>query len=171
MREWEKVHGVRTLLQSIVLCTGLSYDFVYQDLHERIDKTRFTDPLEDSGFQYGFNSTYLKKVVSYWRNTFDWKKQVAMLNKYLHFKTKIEGTHRYRMNSSWLNFLSGKICFMSFVVVQDWTCTSSMCAHYRGGTRGLCRSCLFTAGLAPSMSSTRFFHFSHRTTTDLRLRL
>lgn len=62
-----------------------------EDLHERIDRTRFTDALEDSGFQYGFNSTYLKKVVSYWRNTFDWKKQVAMLNKYPHFKTKIEG--------------------------------------------------------------------------------
>ncbi|XP_055358312.1 epoxide hydrolase 1 isoform X2 [Betta splendens] len=62
-----------------------------QDLYERIDKTRYADPLEDSGFQYGFNSTYLKKVVSYWRHEFDWKKQVAMLNKYPHFKTKIEG--------------------------------------------------------------------------------
>ncbi|CAG6017578.1 unnamed protein product [Menidia menidia] len=62
-----------------------------EDLHERIDRTRYSDPLEDSGFQYGFNSTYLKKVVSYWRNEFDWKKQVAVLNKYPHFKTKIEG--------------------------------------------------------------------------------
>ncbi|XP_062286199.1 epoxide hydrolase 1 [Scomber scombrus] len=62
-----------------------------KDLHERIDRTRYTDPLEDSGFHYGFNSTYLKKVVSYWRHQFDWKKQVAVLNKYPHFKTKIEG--------------------------------------------------------------------------------
>ncbi|XP_026212295.1 epoxide hydrolase 1 [Anabas testudineus] len=62
-----------------------------RDLYERIDKTRYTDPLEDCGFQYGFNSTYLKKVVSYWRNEFDWKKQVAVLNKYPHFKTRIEG--------------------------------------------------------------------------------
>lgn len=62
-----------------------------EDLHERIDRTRYSDPLEDSNFQYGFNSTYLKKVVSYWRNEFDWKKQVAEINKYPHFKTKIEG--------------------------------------------------------------------------------
>ncbi|CAL1578224.1 unnamed protein product [Knipowitschia caucasica] len=62
-----------------------------QDLHERIDRTRFADPLEDSAFNYGFNSTYLKKVVSYWRHEFDWKKQVDMLNKYPHYKTKIEG--------------------------------------------------------------------------------
>nr|XP_057914440.1 epoxide hydrolase 1-like [Doryrhamphus excisus] len=62
-----------------------------KDLHERIDKARYADPLEDSGFHYGFNSTYLKSVASYWRHEFDWKKQVAVLNKYPHFKTKIEG--------------------------------------------------------------------------------
>ncbi|KAI1886361.1 hypothetical protein AGOR_G00213230 [Albula goreensis] len=62
-----------------------------QDLHRRIDQTRFTDPLEDARFHYGFNSTYLKTVVSYWRNQFDWKEQVKVLNKYPHFKTKIEG--------------------------------------------------------------------------------
>ncbi|XP_071375594.1 epoxide hydrolase 1 [Centroberyx affinis] len=62
-----------------------------EDLHERIDRTRYTDPLEDGCFQYGFNSTYLKKVVSYWRHEFDWKKQVAVINKYPHFKTRIEG--------------------------------------------------------------------------------
>ncbi|XP_054455864.1 epoxide hydrolase 1 [Anoplopoma fimbria] len=66
-------------------------DEVIEDLYERIDRTRYTDPLEDSCFQYGFNSTYLKTVVSYWRHKFDWKKQVAVLNQYQHFKTKIEG--------------------------------------------------------------------------------
>ncbi|XP_041644706.1 epoxide hydrolase 1-like [Cheilinus undulatus] len=62
-----------------------------KDLHHRIDRTRYTDPLEDSRFHYGFNSTHLKKVVKYWRHEFDWKKQVAELNKFPHFKTKIEG--------------------------------------------------------------------------------
>ncbi|KAM3863029.1 epoxide hydrolase 1 [Diretmus argenteus] len=62
-----------------------------EDLYERIDRTRYTGSLEEGCFQYGFNSTYLKNVVSYWRHTFDWRKQVAILNKYPHFKTKIEG--------------------------------------------------------------------------------
>ncbi|XP_034040849.1 epoxide hydrolase 1 [Thalassophryne amazonica] len=62
-----------------------------QDLHQRIDRARYTDPLEDSCFQYGCNSVYLQKVVSYWRHQFDWKNQVALLNTYSHFKTKIEG--------------------------------------------------------------------------------
>lgn len=67
---------------------------IQQDLHERIDSMRYTRPLQDSSFHYGFNSSYLKKVVSYWRHEFDWKKQVAVLNKYAHFKTTIEGNHR-----------------------------------------------------------------------------
>ncbi|XP_007935160.1 epoxide hydrolase 1 [Orycteropus afer afer] len=62
-----------------------------KDLHWRIDKTRLSPPLEDSRFHYGFNSNYLKKIISYWRNEFDWRKQVEILNKYPHFKTKIEG--------------------------------------------------------------------------------
>uniref|UniRef100_A0A3P9A0G0 Epoxide hydrolase n=1 Tax=Esox lucius TaxID=8010 RepID=A0A3P9A0G0_ESOLU len=66
-------------------------DSEIQDLYDLIDRTRYTEPLENAGFQYGFNSTYLKKVVHYWRHKFDWKNQVAVLNKYPHFKTKIEG--------------------------------------------------------------------------------
>ncbi|XP_023687361.1 epoxide hydrolase 1 [Paramormyrops kingsleyae] len=62
-----------------------------EDLRRRIDQTRPFPSLEDSQFNYGFNSHHLQKVVSYWRNEFDWKKQVEKLNKYPHFKTKIEG--------------------------------------------------------------------------------
>ncbi|XP_036309341.1 epoxide hydrolase 1 [Pipistrellus kuhlii] len=61
------------------------------DLHRRIEKARLTPPLEDSRFHYGFNAHYLQKVLAYWRDGFDWKKQVAVLNRYPHFKTRIEG--------------------------------------------------------------------------------
>nr|XP_015218041.1 PREDICTED: epoxide hydrolase 1-like [Lepisosteus oculatus] len=66
-------------------------DTEIEDLHRRIDQMRFSVPLENSCFHYGFNLTYLQKVVSYWRNQFDWKKQIKVLNKYPHFKTRIEG--------------------------------------------------------------------------------
>ncbi|XP_068397850.1 epoxide hydrolase 1 isoform X1 [Eschrichtius robustus] len=80
---------------SLVLCLihllYLGSCILLQDLHQRIDKVRLTPPLEDSRFHYGFNSNYLKKIISYWRNEFDWRKQVEILNRYPHFKTKIEG--------------------------------------------------------------------------------
>ncbi|XP_076873462.1 epoxide hydrolase 1 [Brachyhypopomus gauderio] len=62
-----------------------------EDLHRRIDQTRAFPSLEDSKFHYGFNSSYLQQVVSYWRSDFNWRKQVERLNMYPHFKTKIEG--------------------------------------------------------------------------------
>ncbi|XP_075387013.1 epoxide hydrolase 1 [Tenrec ecaudatus] len=62
-----------------------------QDLHWRLDKNRLSPPLEDSGFHYGFNANYMKTVISYWKDVFDWRKQVEVLNRYPHFKTKIEG--------------------------------------------------------------------------------
>lgn len=62
-----------------------------EDLYRRIDQTRPIPSLEDSQFNYGFNSHYLQKVMSYWRNDFDWKRQVDKINQYPHFKTKIEG--------------------------------------------------------------------------------
>ncbi|KAM4694555.1 epoxide hydrolase 1-like [Discoglossus pictus] len=66
-------------------------DAEIKDLYERLDQTRFASPLEDSQFHYGFNSTHLRKIVSYWRNNFDIQKQIESLNKYPHYKTTIEG--------------------------------------------------------------------------------
>ncbi|XP_069464798.1 epoxide hydrolase 1 [Ambystoma mexicanum] len=62
-----------------------------KDLFSRIDQTRWTEPLENARFHYGFNSTYLRKVASYWRDQFSWQKQVDIINQFPHFKTKIEG--------------------------------------------------------------------------------
>ncbi|XP_040523585.1 epoxide hydrolase 1 [Gallus gallus] len=62
-----------------------------EDLHRRLDQARYAPPLEGAAFNYGFNSDYLQKVVAYWRNKFDWRKQVEILNKYPHFHTTIEG--------------------------------------------------------------------------------
>ncbi|XP_067115870.1 epoxide hydrolase 1-like [Osmerus mordax] len=72
-----------------------------KDLHQRLDRARYTDALVDSQFNYGFNSAYLQRIASYWRNQFDWNGQVDVLNKYPHFKTRIEGldVHFLHMSS------------------------------------------------------------------------
>uniref|UniRef100_A0A3P9K186 microsomal epoxide hydrolase n=1 Tax=Oryzias latipes TaxID=8090 RepID=A0A3P9K186_ORYLA len=62
-----------------------------EDLYSRMDRTRPVPSVEDSRFHYGFNSQHLQDVVSYWRKDFDWRRQVHGLNRYPHFKTRIEG--------------------------------------------------------------------------------
>ncbi|CAJ0968290.1 unnamed protein product [Ranitomeya imitator] len=81
-------HGDDTRLRPFVIEASLAD---IEDLHRRLDDTRFFPPLEDSRFCYGFNPSHLKTVISYWRNKYDWSKQVEILNKYPHYKTTIEG--------------------------------------------------------------------------------
>ncbi|XP_055339482.1 epoxide hydrolase 1-like [Paramacrobiotus metropolitanus] len=66
-------------------------DEVLADLRYRLQHTRFGPPLSGVNFQYGFPSTYLREVVDYWLNSYDWKKQEKFINQYIHFTTKIEG--------------------------------------------------------------------------------
>lgn len=78
--------------ETLIRALKVTYDEeVVRDLHQRLDKTRFVEPLPGRNFRDGFNGDYLKKVVHYWRNKFDWKKQVDYLNQHPQFTTQIEG--------------------------------------------------------------------------------
>nr|DBA27311.1 TPA: hypothetical protein GDO54_011473 [Pyxicephalus adspersus] len=89
------------------------------DLFNRIDQTRYTEPLEGSRFNYGFNSTHLQKVVSYWRNKFDWKKQLEYINQYPHFKTKIEGLDIHFLHAKPKNLPAGRRA-KPLIMVHGW---------------------------------------------------
>ncbi|KAI5735163.1 hypothetical protein M8J77_015063 [Diaphorina citri] len=65
---------------------------VLNDLKTRIRSTNtLTPPLEGVGFEYGFNSDYLKVVLDYWANNYNWRKFEAAFNKFPQFKTQISG--------------------------------------------------------------------------------
>lgn len=60
-------------------------------LKRELDSNRLVPPLEGVGFEYGFNTNFLKKVGEYWLNKYDWKAREKLLNKYPQFKTEIGG--------------------------------------------------------------------------------
>src|SRR6185369_17107387 len=64
---------------------------ILDDLHRRLANTRWPDEIEDAGWDYGTNLAYLKELSAYWLNGFDWRKQEAWLNRFAHFKTRVEG--------------------------------------------------------------------------------
>uniref|UniRef100_A0A1B0CI09 Epoxide hydrolase n=2 Tax=Lutzomyia longipalpis TaxID=7200 RepID=A0A1B0CI09_LUTLO len=57
------------------------------------DLPEYHPPLEGVNFEYGFNSNHLKQVIKYWKDGYlsKWDLRQAYLNKYPHFKTKIQG--------------------------------------------------------------------------------
>ena len=46
---------------------------VLADLETRLARTRFPDEIEGSGWDYGTDVAYLKELVAYWREEFDWR--------------------------------------------------------------------------------------------------
>ena len=66
-------------------------DAVLRDLKDRLARTRFPDQLQNVGWDYGTDPAYLKPLVEYWRDTFDWRAQERKLNQFDQFTTTIDG--------------------------------------------------------------------------------
>jgi pimeloyl-ACP methyl ester carboxylesterase len=66
-------------------------DEVLADLRERLARTRFPDQLEGAGWTYGTELSYLRELVAYWRERYDWRRHEALLNSFPHFSTEIDG--------------------------------------------------------------------------------
>jgi len=58
------------------------------DLRERLARTRFPDQIEGANWDYGTELSYLRELVAYWREKFDWRAQERLLNSFPHFKTR-----------------------------------------------------------------------------------
>lgn len=61
------------------------------DLLDRLRKTRWPDEIPGSGWSYGVNRDYLQNLVTYWSQTYDWRKAEARLNAVPQFITEIDG--------------------------------------------------------------------------------
>ena len=66
-------------------------DLVLEDLDDRLAATRFPDEIEDTGWDYGMPMGYLRELVEYWRDGYDWRAQEARLNALDHYRTAIDG--------------------------------------------------------------------------------
>ena len=66
-------------------------DSALDDLKARLERTRWPDELPGVGWEYGSNMDYIKELVEYWKNDFDWRKQEALLNSFSHFKAPVDG--------------------------------------------------------------------------------
>lgn len=64
---------------------------VLDDLNTRLGMARFPDQLDGAEWNYGTELSYIKELVEYWRDDYDWREQEAKLNAFDHFKTNIDG--------------------------------------------------------------------------------
>src|SRR5262249_40435601 len=55
-------------------------DAVLTDLRERLARTRFPDEIPGSEWGYGTALAYMRELVPYWRERYDWRAAEAALN-------------------------------------------------------------------------------------------
>jgi len=52
-------------------------DQVLDDLRERLKRTRFPEDFNNSDWEYGFDTEYLRSLIGYWAGQYDWRKRGA----------------------------------------------------------------------------------------------
>jgi pimeloyl-ACP methyl ester carboxylesterase len=64
---------------------------VLVDLRTRLERTRFPDEIPGSGWRYGTDLAYLRELVAYWRDRYDWRAEEARLDQLHHFRARVGG--------------------------------------------------------------------------------
>ena len=62
-----------------------------EDLRSRLARTRFPDQIAGTVWEAGIPIDYLRDLVGYWMDGYDWRKEEACLNELDHFRTPIDG--------------------------------------------------------------------------------
>ena len=66
-------------------------EWVLEDLQRRLRATRWPEPAPGPAWGQGTDLEYLRTLVRYWGQEFDWRAQESRLNEYDHFMVEIDG--------------------------------------------------------------------------------
>jgi pimeloyl-ACP methyl ester carboxylesterase len=62
-----------------------------EDLQRRLRQTRWPDEVPGASWALGTEPRYLRELVGYWTDGYDWRRQEASLNGFPHYKASIDG--------------------------------------------------------------------------------
>ena len=66
-------------------------DAVLADLRGRLQRTRYPADIDNDDWRYGTNTAYLKTLVDYWIEDYNWRKVEKEINSYANYRCEIDG--------------------------------------------------------------------------------
>src|SRR3954451_8118563 len=90
-------------------------DAVLDDLRRRLEVTRLPDQIEGTGWEYGIPMSYVRELVEYWRDGYDWRAQEARLNQFEHFRTTVDG-----QSIHFIHARSANADAFPFLLIHGW---------------------------------------------------
>lgn len=85
------------------------------DLRERLARVRWTDEVPGLDWSYGPPVGYLRELVEYWRDGYDWREQEARLNDFPQHTTEIDGE-----NVHFLHVRSPEPAAQPLILTHGW---------------------------------------------------
>lgn len=61
-------------------------------LQLRLQQTRWSTPIDTSGWAAGTDAAYLRALAEYWASHYNWREREARLNRFHHFLAEVRGT-------------------------------------------------------------------------------
>ena len=61
------------------------------DLRERLRRTRWPEEVRSAGWDYGVPLGWMKEMIAYWANEFDWRQQERIINHFPNFIADLDG--------------------------------------------------------------------------------
>ncbi len=93
-------------------------DAVVADMKARLDRSRAANDFANDDWGYGTNGRYLAALVDYWRTDYDWRHHEALINRYAHFRTVIDG-----MSIHFIHEKGKGVRPMPLILNHGWPCT------------------------------------------------
>lgn len=63
-----------------------------KDLQYRLKNARWPTPITPSNWADGTDGDYLRDLVHYWANTYNWREREEKLNRFAHYQADVDGT-------------------------------------------------------------------------------
>jgi len=70
------------------------------DLRDRLERFRAAPDFGNDDWRYGMNGEYLRQLIDYWIDGFDWRREEAAMNAFEHFKVEIDGVPIHYLKKS-----------------------------------------------------------------------
>lgn len=95
--------------------TGQTADHVLDDLRARLRRTRWPDDPDAEPWRHGTYGPYLRELLRYWIEHFDWRARERELHRFAHFRADVDG-----FGVHFIHERSGQPNAMPVILTHGW---------------------------------------------------
>ena len=86
----------------------------------KLEDIQWPDTPEEAGWAYGADLDYMKELVTYWRDVYDWRQNEASMNRFNHFKAEVTAKGADPLNVHFIHEKGSGSNPMPLILTHGW---------------------------------------------------